>query len=343
MLAAAAAAADYVEIFMRSPVAMVVVELDRRAAQMGKRTLTEEERRIAAGSKPRILAINDSFAKLFDVSPKNRGGTPTSVADLWSSPEDYKSLSESMSRAGSFSGQKAFLETWGRKKKLVCLCNASPSRWSGEPAVLWTFQDVTEIELLRYRLEKQNVALGEELAFSANQARVDQLTKLPNRRALEERMAGIDARGAGHEVCALMLDVDCFKKYNDSLGHPAGDGCLVAIGECMAKTAKSFGEGAFAARYGGEEFVMILDGFPEKKALEAAWTLCRNIERMGLAHPANTASSVVTVSAGISGKSQDGTMSEAFKRADLALYASKTSGRNKASLEPADNASVERG
>ena len=325
---AAGSAEKFKALFLDSPTPMALVEVDRRARPAG---FAPPDKRKVVVFGPRILAINGAFAATFE-SAGAQG--PSRVSELWRYGEDFEEIEKRLLAKGVVKGSKAFMVSCRTKRKMVCLASASRSMWEGAQAVLWTFQDVTEIELLRHRLERQNQALAEKLESTALEARYDALTLLPNRRALEERVAIADEMRHGGSLCAFMVDVDCFKKYNDSLGHPAGDGCLSKIGEALASVAAEWGERAFAARYGGEEFTLLLLGATLKESRRAGQSICDAVGALRMAHPNNDAGPVVTVSVGGSMRREGESTMEALKRADSALYQSKMQGRNRAQVDP---------
>ena len=126
----------------------------------------------------------------------------------------------------------------------------------------------------------------------------------------------------------LMVDIDFFKKFNDTYGHDQGDKCLRAVAQEMPKSVMRAGD--FIARYGEEEFVAILPGTDEAGAHVVAENLLANISALDIPHSGSTAAPYVTVSIGVTtGTVGYGHKWEVFvKRADDALYKSKQNGRN---------------
>jgi diguanylate cyclase (GGDEF)-like protein len=125
-----------------------------------------------------------------------------------------------------------------------------------------------------------------------------------------------------------MIDVDFFKTFNDSLGHPAGDECLRLIASTLPDYVRRAGE--TIARYGGEEFAILLPNTTEKEGVEIAQTICDGIAGLNIEHPASGVADKVTVSIGVCGAApgQLDDSQELIKRADQALYEAKASGRN---------------
>ena len=129
------------------------------------------------------------------------------------------------------------------------------------------------------------------------------------------------------ELALLMIDVDHFKLYNDTYGHPEGDACLTRIGEALAGiAAETMG---FAGRYGGEEFCLLLPNTSAQKALEIGETVRAAVQDLGLPH-ATSSHQTVTVSVGVAATlpSDAQTPGDLIEAADAALYAAKHRGRN---------------
>jgi diguanylate cyclase (GGDEF)-like protein len=126
----------------------------------------------------------------------------------------------------------------------------------------------------------------------------DALTGLSNRRHFDAQWHAEWQRAlrAGNPIAMIMLDVDHFKAFNDSLGHPAGDVCLQRVGGILGAVRNRPGD--LAARYGGEEFVVILLACDGPLARVKAEGLREAILAAAIAHPQSPTAPVVTVSAG---------------------------------------------
>jgi diguanylate cyclase (GGDEF)-like protein len=157
----------------------------------------------------------------------------------------------------------------------------------------------------------------------------DGLTGIANRRAFDSMLAQEWKRGhrAGTPLALIMLDVDYFKKFNDSYGHPAGDRCLQALAQALAKAGRRAGE--LAVRYGGEEFVMLLPNTNGHDALETARHIQQEVWSLALPHT-ETPTGIVTVSLGVASlvPSMQLCPEDLVQQADSALYGAKLSGRN---------------
>ncbi|MBH9668846.1 diguanylate cyclase [Burkholderia contaminans] len=186
--------------------------------------------------------------------------------------------------------------------------------------------------LLDVQLRKRHRAETELQAL----ARTDGLTGLDNRRMLDVTLAREWRRAARsqHALSLLFIDVDYFKRYNDTQGHQAGDDALAAVGHCIAGCLRRPAD--YAARYGGEEFVVVLPDVDTDGAVSIAETIRTGILDLGIRHDAG-ASGRLTVSIGVttSYPEHDDDMQGALKLADDALYCAKEGGRNRIVVHPA--------
>jgi len=175
---------------------------------------------------------------------------------------------------------------------------------------------------LRRRSEAEH-----ELAVIAT---TDSLTGLCNRRRLDEVVARewSRARRAQSPIAMLMIDVDCFKAYNDKYGHQAGDRALTTIAECIAKSANRPAD--LCARYGGEEFTVLLPGETVEGAFEIAERIRGNVLSLRAGQQQDT-ETIPTVSVGAASMVPYGELTpcDLIKAADAALYDAKRNGRNR--------------
>jgi diguanylate cyclase (GGDEF)-like protein len=158
------------------------------------------------------------------------------------------------------------------------------------------------------------------------QARTDDLTDLPNRRALDEEIAHAlaGARRSGRPFAIVMVDVDRFKFINDTHGHAVGDATLAAF---SARLAGALREPDRAYRYGGEEFCLLL---AETDATGARTLAERAREQIAL--PFEGTMRALTASFGVTAWQPDDTFDTLFRRADRALYSAKDGGRNRVEI-----------
>ncbi len=164
---------------------------------------------------------------------------------------------------------------------------------------------------------------------------VDALTGIPNRRAFDHALDRecSAANRSLHPLSLLMIDVDYFKRLNDTFGHLTGDACLIRIARALRETLPRITD--FTARYGGEEFAVILPGTNCPGAMEVARKLHRAIAEICLSNP-STPFGRVTISIGIS--TYNGMSSPSpfnlTRSADRALYRAKEHGRNRSEFLP---------
>lgn len=174
---------------------------------------------------------------------------------------------------------------------------------------------------------QKTVVLGQELEKVREQASTDTLTGLANRQALAQAFeAAIAAADAG-ETCLLMLDIDHFKRVNDTHGHVVGDGVLALIAETLLGCCKGRDT---VARYGGEEFSILLPRTPYDGALVLAEKIRAHIAGLHMVK-SGTKESIgnITVSVGVARYRAGESLTDLVDRADRALYAAKNGGRNR--------------
>ncbi|MDO8281021.1 MAG: diguanylate cyclase [Thermodesulfovibrionia bacterium] len=191
--------------------------------------------------------------------------------------------------------------------------------------------DIAEdtINLLRYISNHIGMALDNARLYEETKVLSlhDPLTGLANRRLMDIIFERIIAAAKRHDIpfSALMIDIDHFKKYNDSFGHPAGDKLLRDISAVISDEIRGVD---FAVRYGGEEFLVLLSEMDSAKAFDVAERLRKTVqEKTG-----------VTVSLGISTYDGIAGKETLIQRADEALYRAKQNGRNRVEAAARHNA-----
>jgi diguanylate cyclase (GGDEF)-like protein len=173
-------------------------------------------------------------------------------------------------------------------------------------------------------------ALRQANEHLSNLSFADALTGLANRRRLDETLELEWRRAARLQswLAVIIVDIDEFKAYNDTLGHPEGDKCLVAVAEVIRDAASRAGD--FAARYGGEEFLIIAPGSDHAAAMAHAEMIRSACETRAIAHPASRVGKVVSISLGVAAcvPSEASSIAKIIADADAALYRAKKEGRN---------------
>lgn len=162
-------------------------------------------------------------------------------------------------------------------------------------------------------------------------ARIDGLTEIPNRRHFDDMLAQETARASrgGIGLAVVLLDVDCFKQYNDHYGHAKGDRALQSIAGVLRSGMRRPAD--LAARYGGEEFVLLMPETDLAGAVLRADRIRQEIEALALPHPHSDAAHCVTVSMGVaqSARPQELSGEALMLVADRRLYVAKRAGRNR--------------
>lgn len=184
-------------------------------------------------------------------------------------------------------------------------------------------QEMVRVNEMNIALELQSLELEEENSTLSRLAMTDGLTELANRRHFQESLAAafLSSQASGRPLSLLLLDVDRFKSYNDTYGHPEGDKVLKEVARSLTRVLP---EGSLAARYGGEEFAVLLPGWDCEEAVRLAETIRRAISDAPMEHRPVTASLGVAVR-----ESGDRAPLDLVIRADEALYRAKKMGRNR--------------
>jgi diguanylate cyclase (GGDEF)-like protein len=174
--------------------------------------------------------------------------------------------------------------------------------------------------------ERELVATNNRLTVMAS---IDMLSGLANRRGFQSRLdfEWLKAQQTNSELSLLMIDVDHFKLYNDTYGHPEGDACLTRLGAALAGIAAD--TMGFAGRYGGEEFCLLLPNTSPQRALEVGEMVRAAIQDLALPHTTSS-HRIVTVSVGVASTlpNESQRPGDLIEAADAALYAAKHRGRN---------------
>ena len=164
---------------------------------------------------------------------------------------------------------------------------------------------------------------------------MDSLTQLANRRCFDEylnlewrRLAQV-----GQPLSLILCDIDFFKAYNDTYGHPAGDECLQKVAKAIATALRAPDD--LAARYGGEEFALVLPETSMEGALLTAEIIRANVKTLLIPHSNSGVGYFVTLSLGVSSiiPSPESSPAIIVRVADQALYEAKAQGRDRTVLK----------
>lgn len=185
----------------------------------------------------------------------------------------------------------------------------------------------SQLEQSKQEVEK----LHQELESAKGEAMVDPMTGILNRRGFDKTVSRIldQEDFAGKEICLLMIDIDHFKSINDNFGHLVGDKVIRAVADMLK--SKIRGQDS-VARLGGEEFAVLLPDTPVEGGFSVAEHIRKGIENGKIRRiDSNKPIGAVTVSIGIANLGR-GSFAEMMERADKALYASKSGGRNRTTI-----------
>lgn len=296
-----------------------------------ERHQAEEELRIAAtafqaqegivitDADHRIIRINRAFSEITGYTPEEAiGRTPAILKSGQEGDGYYRRMNEELVAYGLWKGEVRNRRKNGELYVEWLTITAVRDPESGATThYVGTFFDITERKATEERVR--------HLAF------FDPLTQLPNRRLLQDRLShAMNLRSQRHSAL-LLLDLDDFKRLNDTLGHDTGDRMLV---EAALRIRSCVREGDTLARWGGDEFVVILERLDNDPGMAAAQSeaIAEKI-RAALAMPFHltddeaaqysSTSIGITIFRGIEKGAED-----IFKQADLAMYQSKQAGRN---------------
>lgn len=265
-------------------------------SQGGWFTLQDWSRRIIAEDKKRIIAVHEQAI--------------TQRLPLY---VQYR-----ICRAGD--GAQRWVEVWAEM-------DSNTGTQEGA-RMIGIIQDITERKLAEHELAEHRQRLE-------NQVRLDPLTQIANRLALEEALGQEWHRAArqGHSLALLMLDLDYFKAYNDRYGHVQGDACLRQVAQTLAACVERPGE--LVARYGGEEFSVLLPHHNAEQAQAVAQRLVEAVRQLKRPHVASVLpEGIVTISVGVAalvpapGLITGPGITALMEQADAALYQAKQAGRN---------------
>lgn len=198
-------------------------------------------------------------------------------------------------------------------------------------------------ETLEARVAERTEALEEANRKLAELSTTDQLTGLRNRRHLDEALRDECARShrRGRSLAVLLMDIDHFKRFNDTFGHQVGDECLRQVAAVLADCVRAPTDRV--ARYGGEEFCMVLPETDVEGACAVAERIRAAIEQMEFCVAGERVP--VTMSVGVAAQVPDlaDQVRHLLNRADAALYQSKADGRNRVTVATGHNAAMASG
>lgn len=284
---------------------------------LSQRTLDDAERRLKEVLYKQSL-LKASLVEAREAIKSMLAGFIDHLADFADATSDYhdkiESCAEKISAANNITELENVLGEVMRETRNIQM-NALRSR----DELRSTQKKVQESEARIKELEQ-------ELEATSDLVRHDQLTGVLNRRGLEEIFTKEAARAARHDtmLCVALLDIDNFKKLNDTLGHQTGDQALVHLATVCRETLRPQDT---VARFGGEEFIVLLPETPLDDAIKALTRLQRELTKRFFLHDNDKV--LITFSAGVTQAQPNDTQASVLKRADEAMYQAKQSGKNR--------------
>lgn len=311
---------------------------EQYAMEFSLRQSEEKFRRVVEGlsegvmlvdlSTMKIAEVNSTFLALSACSAKNvLGRSFFELIDIDPSVMD-RELGRMVETGKARVGRREMRRDDGTRIEVdVALSYVSSG---GSRSMVCVLRDMTEQRAYEDQLFNYQSSLEEANGKLRAMATTDALTGARNRAAFDARIAEEHERSMrhGHPVSVVMLDVDYFKQYNDTFGHPAGDEVLKLVAETLMQSARV---GDFVARYGGEEFAMILPDTDFAGSMVMAERCRRAIAARVWPNRA------ITASVGVATISVESTPAALIKRADSALYRAKERGRNRVASDASDS------
>ncbi|MGA0093946.1 MAG: diguanylate cyclase domain-containing protein [Chthoniobacterales bacterium] len=298
-------------------------------------------------NQPRILIVEDEAITAMDLAAELRGlgydvcGTAdTAEGALEAVEREAPDLvlmdirlgggGDGIDAASRLSGHQdvavVFLTAHSDEETLSRALAVSPYGYIVKPFRARELKVAVELALSKHAAQQAATEKMSELVLT------DPLTGLANRRHFDQTLASEWDRAAreDHSLAVLMVDIDHFKRFNDTHGHAAGDVCLQTVARAMQEHCGRPGD--LVCRWGGEEFAVILPATDAAGAMHLACELVEVVRSLGLAHGNSPAAPVVTISVGAAAAQPDegGTAAALVEKADAALYAAKQAGRNRA-------------
>jgi diguanylate cyclase (GGDEF)-like protein/PAS domain S-box-containing protein len=276
---------------------------------------------------------------------------------LWNEDFEMIDCNDAALRLYGFEDKKQYMDNWRAKCSLEYQPDGQMTREKARSLMTevlatgatktfdWAFQTSdgeplpTEVTLGRVKHDDEYVVTEyirdlreiKDLERKAEKIYYDPLTSIYNRRYLDENIGRLlKTLSRTNSVFSLiMIDIDCFKKYNDTYGHKEGDACLKKVAEALSNSVAR--DADFAARYGGEEFAVVLPNTDESGGRLVAEKILKNVRSLKIPHRASDVAEFVTASLGVATGNVDHLQSgdDYVKRADEMLYQSKQGGRDR--------------
>lgn len=277
-----------------------------------------------------ILDVNRMFTKRYGYTRDEILGATTKEIKLWSDNEDRNRFVSQLDKERfcenlEFSFQRKEGSTFDG------MISASVFMIQEVPHVISVIRDISEQNVAQKHIQELVKQLEVEKNIAQVNSITDSLTGLANRRYFDMALKTefYRVKRSGQSLSLIMIDIDHFKKFNDSYGHLVGDDCLVKIGAMLKSIVGRAPD--IVARYGGEEFVVILPETDAAGAKALAERIRKGVEVLGIPHHSSETAPIVTASLGVVSVNTTTliTPRQVVEMADEALYFAKSLGRNR--------------
>lgn len=277
-----------------------------------------------------IVKVNREFCRMFGYTEEESVGCHI---DALVAPEELREEAATITEAVAH-GERFTLEAVRQRKDgslvHVSLLGVPIINRRKQVAVFGIYRDISARVKAEQALAENRRQLEEVNSMLERISNFDGLTAIPNRRSFEHfyELEWRRAFREGKWISLIMIDVDFFKSYNDSLGHLAGDQCLKQIATALQVLNRP---GDMVARYGGEEFVAVLSSTDPAGARKMAERMRQRVRDLKIAHAHSQVASYVTISGGTASQVPDAQRSslDLILKADQALYLAKSRGRDR--------------
>ncbi|MEH7107685.1 diguanylate cyclase domain-containing protein [Bacillus sp. JJ1764] len=295
---------------------------------------TEERFRLLAENSSDLITMNSEVGEYIYISPAVKEILHFEYQELLGKkmelfihPDDlelYKNTFKKALEEGDAGATYRYKVKLGEYIWIESSFKSVSDQEDGNKRVIIVSRNITNRKLTEQKLQEANALLN-QLSY------LDGLTGISNRRYFDETLLSEWSNSLLNTspITLMMLDIDYFKKYNDTYGHLEGDYCLQSIAQAIKEVIAPHSTYIFC-RYGGEEFAIILPGSEQQKGIHIAEQIQEKIQQLQIPHKSSKIADFVTLSIGIATMIPDPTTSSEnlIQKADSALYKSKIHGRN---------------
>lgn len=248
--------------------------------------------------------------------------------------EKLKEMDTEVINSGTLIEREEVLETESQIKYFISIKFPLRDKNNQINGICGISTEITERKKAEEKIKELAKQLEIERDYAQKNSITDALTNLYNRRFFDDSLKKefFRMKRTNLPLSLIILDIDYFKKYNDTYGHQGGDECLKKIAETIKTIIQRTTD--FVTRYGGEEFAIILPETNSNSALKMAEKVRKAVENLKIPHMSSTVKNSVTISLGVATVYKDTVTApeQIITLADIALYNAKESGRNKTNV-----------